>query len=125
MNNIRLTLGKGGVFVRWTARLLSVVVSSEFLLILFLALTNEDKPQGAAIPGLVLLVLTIVGCFAAWRWEKIGGVVVVIGALCLSVEAYLASLTFGLGSASFLPALVYSAPFLVVGILFWICGIQQ
>jgi hypothetical protein len=122
MNDIRPALGKGGVSMRWMARLLSIVISGVFLLIIFLAVTNEDKPQGAAIPVLVLLALTIVGCFSAWRWEKVGGVVVVIGALCQSVAAYLASLTFGLSSLSFLPSLIYGAPFLVVGVLFWVCG---
>jgi len=84
--------------------------------------TNEDKPQGAAIPVLALLVLNIAACFAAWRWEKVGGVVVIIGSLCLSVAAYSASLTFGLGSQSVLPSLIYGAPFLIMGILFWVSG---
>jgi sugar lactone lactonase YvrE len=122
MNDIRPTSGRSGVSVRWMTRLLSIVISSVFLLIIGLAVTNEDKPQGAAIPVLALLVLTIVASLAAWRWEKVGGLVVVLLALCLSVAAHSASLAFGLGSLSFLPALLYGAPFLVVGILFWVCG---
>lgn len=124
MNDIRLALGKDGVSMRWMTRLLSIAISGMFLLILFLAVTNEDKPQRAAISVLALLILTIVGCFAAWRWERVGGVVVAVGALCLSVAAYSASLTFGLGSMSFVPALIYGVPFLVVGSLFWACGHQ-
>lgn len=122
MNDIQRAIGKSGVSMRWIARLVSIVISSVFLLIIFLAITNEDKPQGAAIPLLALLVLTIVSCFAAWRWEKVGGVVVVIGGLCLWVASYSASLTFGLGAQSFLPSLIYGVPFLIVGILFWVGG---
>ena len=122
MNAIQPAIGKSGVSMRWMARLFSIVISSAFLLIIFLAVTNEDKPQGAAIPLLALLALTIAACFAAWRWEQVGGVVVVIGALCLSVASYSASLTFGLGAQSFLAPLIYGVPFLVVGILFWVGG---
>ena len=108
--------------MRWMIRLFSLVISCVFLLIAFLAVTNEDKPQGAAVSVPVLLVLTIAACFAAWRWEKVGGVIVVIGALCLGVATCASSLTVGLGSVGFLLSLIYSVPFLVVGILFWISG---
>jgi hypothetical protein len=122
MNAIRRLLGDGGLSMRWVARLSSLAISSVFLLILILAVTNEDKPHGPAIPVLVLLVLTMVACLAAWRWEKAGGVAVIVGSICLSLAAYSAAQAFGLGSAIFLPLLVYGAPFLVVGILFLIAG---
>jgi WD40 repeat protein len=99
-----------------------VLVNSVFLLIIHLAATNEYAPHGAAVLVLALLVLTMVATLAAWRWEKVGGVVVGLLALVLSVAAYSASLDFGVGSLSFVPALLYGAPFLVVGVLFWICG---
>lgn len=65
MNSIRRALGKSGVSMHWMTRLLSIVIGGVFLLITFLAVTNEDKPQGPAIFVLALLVLTIVACFAA------------------------------------------------------------
>jgi len=122
MNDIRHAPGEGGVSLRWMTRLLSIVISSVFLLIIFLAITNEDKPRGPAIAVLALLALTIAGCFAAWKWEKAGGVVVIISALCLGVAVYSASLTFGIASLSSLLLLIYVAPFLVIGVLFWVCG---
>lgn len=122
MNDTQLTLGKSSFSMRWMTRLLSALVSTMFLLIIFLSAANEDKPQGMAIPVLALLVLTIMGCLAAWRWEKVGGIVVIISALCLSIAAYSASLAFGLASLSFLPALIYGAPFLILGILFLVCA---
>lgn len=121
MNTIRFTLERYNAVLRWMARASSILFSSEFLIIVFLALTNEDKPRGMAVPVLALLALTIAGCFAAWRWERVGGLVVVLCAIGLGIAAYLASLAFGLGP-SLLPALIYSAPFLLVGILFLACG---
>ncbi len=119
MRTVRVTL-KYNAVIRWMARASSILFSSEFLIVMLLALTNEDKPRGMAIPVLALLALTIAGCFAAWRWERAGGFVVVLSATGLGIAAYLASLAFGL--PSLLPALVYSAPFLLVGVLFLACG---
>ena len=118
MNDRRPTRGKNGIALRWTARGLSIVTGAVFLLIIGLALTNEDKPVGAAVPVLVLLGLTMVASFAAWRWERIGRLRVILLASSLTIAAYSASRSFGLGSASFLPAFLYGGPFLVVGALF-------
>ena len=122
MDNSRHIPTDWNIALRWMARLFSLVVNSVFLLILCLAVTNEDKPHGPAITILVLLALTMAGSFAAWRWEKAGGAVVIIGALGTGVAAYSASLQLGLGSQSFLPGLIYGTPFMVVGFLFWLCG---
>jgi len=118
MNNEELTRGKNGIALRWLARGLSIVTGGVFLLIIGLALTNEDKPGGAAVPVLILLGLTLVASVAAWRWERIGGLVVILLAGGLTVAAYSASRSFGLGSPSFLPAFLYGGPFPVVGALF-------
>jgi hypothetical protein len=122
MNNTRGILSNRGISLRWVTRLLSLVINSVFLLILCLAITNEDRPQGLAIAILVLLILTMAGSLAAWRWERAGGVVVITGALGTGIAAYSASLKLELGSQSFLPALIYGIPFLVIGVSFWVCG---
>jgi hypothetical protein len=108
--------------LRWLARLSSLVIDSAFVLILILATTNEDKPHGSAIVVLALLVLVMVVSFTAWRWEKAGGALVVVGGLCLGVAALLAQRAFGLGSFGLLGAFVYGAPFVFVGFLFWMSG---
>jgi hypothetical protein len=117
MNDIRPRMAKWDTVVLWLARLTSLAINSMFLLILFLAVTNEDKPQGAAIPVLVFLVLTMVSCFVAWRWERAGGIAVLVSAVCLGVVAYLASRTYAPG-LHFLPPLLYAVPYLLVGCLF-------
>jgi hypothetical protein len=104
------------------ARLSSLAITSVFVLILCLAVTNEDKPQGPAVTVLVLLALTVAASFAAWRWQRAGGALVIAGGLVLGVAAYSASQAFGLGSSGLLSAFLYGAPWALVGILFWISG---
>jgi hypothetical protein len=122
VNNHRPTRGKKGIALRWLAWGLSIVTDGVFLLIIGLALTNEDKPGGATVPVLILLGLTLVASVAAWRWERIGGLVVILLAVGLTVAAYSSSQAIGLGSQALLPALLYGGPFLVVGALFWLSG---
>jgi xanthine/uracil/vitamin C permease (AzgA family) len=124
MNDVQPTTDNWDTVIRWSARLSSLAIDSVFLLILFLALTNEDKPQGAAIPVLVLLALTMVSCLAAWRWERAGGIAVLVGAVCLGVAAYAASRTYGLGPRFLIP-LLYAVPYLLVGTLFLLSARQQ
>jgi zinc transporter ZupT len=117
MNEVQPATSNWDTVIRWIARLSSLAINSVFLLILFLALTNEDKPQGAAIPVLVLLALTMGSCFAAWRWERAGGIAVLVGAVCLGGATYTASRTYGAGPR-FLAPLLYAVPYLLVGTLF-------
>lgn len=124
MNDIQHATGNWDTAIRWIARLSSLAVNSVFLLILILAVTNEDKPHGAAIPVLVWLALTMAICFAAWRWERAGGVVVLIGAVCLGVAAYASSRSYGVGPSLLIP-LVYAAPFALVGTLFLLAARQE
>jgi signal transduction histidine kinase len=117
MNDIQPETSNWDTVIHWIARLSSLATNSVFLLILFLALTNEDKPQGVAIPVLVLLALAMVSCLAAWRWERAGGIAVLVSAVCLGVAAYAASRSYGAGP-HFLAPLLYAVPYLLVGILF-------
>lgn len=110
--------------VPWVARLSSLAVSGVFLLILILAVTNEDKPRGAAIPVLVLLVLTMMSCVVAWKWPRAGGIAVLISAGCLGVAAYAASRAYDVGPTLLAP-LVYAVPFLLVGTLFLLAARAQ
>lgn len=108
--------------LRWLARGLSIVTGGVFLLIIGLALTNEDRPGAAAVPVLILLGLTLMASVAAWRWERAGGLVVILLTGGLTVAAYSSSRAVGLRSQALLPALLYGGPFLVVGTLFWLSG---
>jgi hypothetical protein len=122
MNKPRHASIHRGTPLRWLVRLSSLAIDSAFLLILILAVTNEDKPQGPAIAVLALLALVIVASFAAWRSEKAGGALVVAGGFCLGVAAYGSQRALGLGSSGLVGAFLYGAPFVFVGIMFWISG---
>jgi hypothetical protein len=122
MNEIRSIPKSRSTLLGWMARLSSLAITSVFLLILCLAVTNEDKPQGPAVTVLVLLALTVAASFAAWRWPRAGGALVVAGGLVLGVAAYSASQAFGLGSSGLLSAFLYGAPWALVGLLFWLSG---
>ena len=124
MNDVQSATSNWNTVIRWIARLSSLAINSVFLFILVLAVTNEDKPQGLAIPVLLLLVLAMVSCLAAWRWERGGGIAVLVSAVCLGVAAYSASRTYSLGP-HFLAPLVYAAPFLLVGTLFLLAALGQ
>jgi hypothetical protein len=124
MNDVQPAKSNWDTVLRWIARLSSLAINSVFLLILILAVTNEDKPHGAAIPVLVLLALTMGICFAAWRWERAGGIAVLIGAVCLGVAAYSSSRTYGVGPHFLIP-LVYAAPFALIGTLFLLAARQE
>ena len=117
MNDAKTATSNWDTAIRWIARLSSLTINSVFLLILVLAVTNEDKPQGAAIPVLVLLALTMVSCLAAWRWERAGGIAVLVSAVALGLAAYAASDTYGLEPRLLAP-LLYAVPYLLVGTLF-------
>jgi asparagine N-glycosylation enzyme membrane subunit Stt3 len=124
MNDVKPATSNWDTVIRWIARLSSLAINSVFLLILVLAVTNEDKPQGAAIRVLLLLVLTMVSCLAAWRWERAGGIAVLLSAVCLGVAVYAASRTYGVGP-HFLAPLLYAVPYLLVGTLFLLAARGQ
>ena len=124
MNDVQPAKSNRDTVIRWIARSSSLAINGVFLLIMVLALTNEDEPQGAAIPVLVLLALAMGSCLAAWRWERAGGIAVLVGAVCLGVAAYSASRTYG-ASPHFLTPLVYAVPFLLVGTLFLLAAREQ
>ena len=115
-------IGTEGLSMRWMARVLSTLTDFVYLIITVLALNNEDRPQGATIPVLVLLTLTRLATLVAWGWERLGGLTVIVLALALAVAA---SVNRWLHSASLLPSLVLSAPFLIVGVMFWLAGRQE
>lgn len=122
MNDTRRAPAGSGALLGWVARLSSLVTNSVFLLILCLAVLNEDKPQGPSVTVLVLLALTMAASFAAWRWERAGGALVAACGFCLGVAACWASLGLGLGASGLLGTLIYGAPFILVGALFWVSG---
>jgi hypothetical protein len=115
---------RGGLLfgVRLAARLTSLSTSAAFLFIIFLEVTNADELQPAALPVIVLLALTILAGWTAWRWERAGGGLMIAGALALSLATYTAATAFGFGAEAVLAPLIYGLPLLMTGVGFLLCG---
>lgn len=109
----------------WLARALSVPVIGFSLFILVMASINEDPPRPEAFPLLALLGIMPFAVLAAWRWQRAGGVTVIVLALAQGFAAFAAQLAFGLDRYSFLFLLLYGLPPLCVGVLFLSCGLAS
>jgi hypothetical protein len=69
------------------------------------------RPEGVVLGGLV--IVSVFGVLIAWRWERTGGVILVLCGLALSVFAYISA-----GHNKAFAILVSGVPFLVSGVLF-------
>ena len=107
---------------RWMTRALGVMINSFFLLILLLALTNEDGVPPQGWPVIVCLAVCILGVFSACRWTRPGGRIVVAGAFALCVAALRSAFVTGLPWEGLVLALIYPVPFFIVGSLFLVDG---
>jgi hypothetical protein len=104
------------------ARIASLIVGAAFLLILGLAVTNEDPPTSAGVIVLALLALELAACATAWRWQRAGGVAILAGAALLAAAAWSAA-PASPGHALALGGMaLYGLPFLLVGFLFVMAG---
>ena len=101
---------------RWIARILGLIVVLLFLW--FLAYAGAEvipslawgDPQG--VPLFAVLVAAVSGVLVAWRWELLGGLLALLGAVVIVVLV-------GLGSTgTLLGAIVLALPLAVAGILY-------
>jgi drug/metabolite transporter superfamily protein YnfA len=75
--------------------------------------TQPVKLVSESLTLLLLTVIAILGVIIAWRREKAGGIVTIIGAISIMIFAYYTSL-----SNKVRVMLVTGGPFIVAGILF-------
>lgn len=118
MNNLQTVATKRTIWVCWTARVASILVCAWFAFILALVAANEDKPHPEVIPALILVALTIVACFTAWRWERAGGIATLVGAMAIGIALWLPPSMAGLNFVMPIAILTYVVPFGAVGALF-------
>lgn len=116
--------------MRWVARILALVVIGLFVVFAVqsgskvLSALSFDDPQG--LPLLLALLLALAGVLIAWRWELVGGIMAIVGAIAI------VSLTcLGSGSDMLLCSLLFTGPLLLAGILYLgsclrtVRGVQQ
>ena len=105
-------------WMRWIARAIGSLVGVLWLLIGISEVVWPHTPpspeaslQGAILSGLG--ITTVLGVLIAWWRERVGGTVVVVGAIALSTFAYVTA-----GRNKVWAMLFTGGPFLVAGILF-------
>lgn len=106
--------------MRWAARILSLVAIALFGLYLAqsgasrLSAMSWTNPQG--LPLFIALLVALAGVLIAWRWELVGGIVTIVGAVAIIAQTCLGS-----GPVMFLCSLFFTLPLLVAGVLYLIC----
>ena len=107
--------------MRWTARLLALIVGGlfayfaiEFGAKIFSNLSLAS-PQG--LPLLLGLLVALLGAFIAWRWELAGGVMTIAGAVMV-----MALVCAGSGFDMLYCAFLFTLPLLVAGVLYLACS---
>jgi len=114
MMNAKCTSDRATKWMRWIARVLGTLASVFWVTALTLSAIFEKgpiTPEGVMLAGLV--ATNAVGVFIAWRRERIGGTVTVIGAVALCVFAFVTA-----GHNKGFAMLVSGGLFLIPGILF-------
>lgn len=108
--------------MKWTIRILSLL---PILFYLSLWLFNEDVRSQPTLAILFQALLTVV-LLASWRWEKVGGLLAMIGGLLFFVILIAGALlrddlSF---SAALLASWMLALPYAVLGWLFYNLGRQ-
>lgn len=114
MANAKYTGDRTKKRMRWIARGIGSLVGALWI---FIGITDAiwaREPwtlEGAILSGLV--IIAVLGVIIAWWREGLGGTVVVIGAIALSIFAYVTARFNKIWAM-----LISGGPFLVAGILF-------
>jgi hypothetical protein len=114
-------MDRGADDVRWVARVSGLMVVGVFLLVLFFAFTNGDGIHAQAVPKIILMAVAICGVAMAWRWERVGGGLLVASAAALGLSMYLSYPILG-PVGLLLVVLIYSPLPLISGVLFLLSG---
>lgn len=88
MRVVSQTMERGADDIGRAARASGLQVAGGFLFVLMLAFTNEEGVPTQALPKLILLVVAILAAGMGWRWERIGGVMLVVSALGLGISVH-------------------------------------
>lgn len=106
--------------VRWSARVLALVVSGPFLYFLIFR-SGEVLPELSwrapnQMPLFVAWLAVVIGILISWRWEMIGGLLTAVSAILIGAFSYL-----GCGSSELLTCALVAAPYFLSGLLILGC----
>ena len=106
--------------MRWTARILALLAGGLFAYFAIefgpavLSSLSWTNPQG--IPLAIGLMVALIGALVAWRWELVGGLMTVAGAIIV-----MALVCAGSGLDMLFCAFLFTLPLLVAGALYLGC----
>lgn len=118
MKLVRLFDHSGITLMRWTARGLSLLIIGFVLLLLVL---NDDFRESPTLPVVILWVLTFC-TLIAWRWERVGGMLILFICLLFFLSLFVQGLKTGALTVplwQLVPVgLALTMPYVIVGWLF-------
>ncbi len=106
--------------LRWVARSIGLCVAALFVFFMIdsgarlIPALPWTEPQG--MPLFLVLLAAVAGLLLAWRYEAVGGLLAVAGALVILALVFLGS-----GPSMLLGALFFTLPLLVAGCLYLGC----
>jgi hypothetical protein len=106
--------------MRWTARIIGLIIGLIWLSQVPGILEFSNIPLPLWIQA-ALLITPMVGVLIAWRWEAIGGAILIIGAILFVTLPNIAFAAAGREIKFGLSGVLILLPILVAGILFLIC----
>jgi hypothetical protein len=102
--------------LRWTALLVALLASGPFITFLLFrsgeVLPNLSWRAPNHMPLFLAWLAILAGFLIAWRWERIGGLVMAVSAIAVGVLAYL-----GCGPSELLTCCLVAGPYLLSGLL--------
>jgi len=115
MDKMDYTSNRKVKWIRWAARIFGIIVAGFWVLSL-VASSIAEFGTPIILEGIILGALVVIntaGVIIAWRREKVGGIIIVAGAMMLSIFAYISA-----GHNKIFAVLVSGFPFLISGIIF-------
>ena len=106
--------------MRWTARIIGIIIGLIWLSQVPGILKFSNIPLPLWIQA-ALLITPIVGVLIAWRWEAIGSVIPIIGAILFATLPNIALAAAGRYIKFGLSGVIILQPIMITGILFLIC----
>jgi hypothetical protein len=100
--------------MRWTARIITILVITYSLMMLIGYAIDDPYSANNDFPWFIFVLFpTFIGMILAWKWENIGGILMILGGICLAITVFITA-----GHNQIPAALLISSPFFFTGILF-------
>jgi hypothetical protein len=115
------------MLIRWSARIISIIASIIFIIVMAVSIINDYQEQGSynftadTILLFIPFLVTLTGTIIAWWREKTGGWILISGYVCWIIFPFIfMAVHQGQGLTLAFVLAMAAIPFLIAGILFLI-----